>query len=732
MAKSGDLQLTQRLRGLSGWAAVLLVTVGTFIGVATFLQLTGLTPVKTTSEVVLQLLYSNGLVVLLMGLMVAWQLSHLLWQRRKGIAGAGLHLRMISLFSIVALVPAVLVALFATVTLNRGLDNWFSERTRGIVETAATVADAYLTNASEATRTDLANISADVVQQQSDFNNDRPNFVRRVARHATLRNLAAIYVFNGDAKTIEVQVTANNQIQFLPPDDAAMASAAKGELVLMPPGRGGNLIRALIKLQGYPADYLYIYRIISPVVIDQLTKSRDAKAEYDNLLKNRIGVQLTFGLVYAMVALVFVLAAIWTGLWFSDRMVAPIVRLLVASREVAQGNFNAKVGVVEGPGDLQTLSETFNLMTDEITLQRNKLIKTNEQLDERRRFSEAMLSGVSAGIIGIDPQSRISLVNRSAQHHLGMTERELLGRPIVEALPDFAGVFEQALSRPSGSSEAQVDTKLNGLDVSFIVRMTTELGDELEHGYVLTFDDITQLVSAQRNSAWSDIARRIAHEIKNPLTPIQLSAERLKRKYLKEIQTDRHVFEQCTDTIIRQVGDLGRIVDEFSSFARMPAAVLEPNSLNEVAKEATVLQRVSSSEIDIELNLQDSIGTVSFDRRLITQAITNLVKNAREAVEARPDQKIRGKITVETGIDNRLPYIRVTDNGIGLPQENRNRLAEPYMTTREKGTGLGLAIVKRIMEEHGGRLRLEDAPSGQGASITLLFAPVLELVTHIA
>jgi two-component system nitrogen regulation sensor histidine kinase NtrY len=258
MVKSGELQLTQRLRGLSGWAAVFLVTAGTLIGLVTFLQLTGLTPVRTTSEVVLQLLYSNGLVVLLMGLMVAWQLSHLLWQRSKGIAGAGLHLRMISLFSIVALVPAVLVALFATVTLNRGLDNWFSERTRGIVETAATVADAYLTNASEATRTDLANISADIVQQQSDFNSDRPTFVRRVARHATLRNLAAIYVFNGDSKSIEVQVSANPQIQFLPPDDAAMASAAKGDLVLIPPGRGGNLIRALIKLQGYPSDYLYI------------------------------------------------------------------------------------------------------------------------------------------------------------------------------------------------------------------------------------------------------------------------------------------------------------------------------------------------------------------------------------------------------------------------------------------------------------------------------------------
>jgi two-component system nitrogen regulation sensor histidine kinase NtrY len=732
MIRNNEFQLTQRLRGLSGWAAVSLVAVGTLIGLLTFLQLTGLTPIKTTSDVILQLLYSNGLVVILMGAMVTWQISHLLWQKRKGVAGSGLHLRLISLFSLVALIPAVLVAVFASVTLNRGLDTWFSERTRGIVETAATVADAYLTNASEATRTDLANISADLVQQQADFNNDRPTYVRRVARHAALRNLAAIYVFDGNAKALEVQVTANNQISFLPPDDASMASADKGELVLMPPGRGGNLIRALIKLQGYPSDYLYVYRIISPVVIDQLTKSRDAKAEYDNLLKNRVGVQLTFGLVYAMVALVFLLAAIWAGMWFSDRLVAPIVRLLQASRDVAQGNFNAKVGVVEGPGDLQTLSETFNLMTDEITLQRNKLIKTNEQLDERRRFSEAMLSGVSAGVIGIDPQMKISLVNRSAQSHLGMTDGQLLGRLLVEALPDFAHVFEQALGRPSGSSEAQVDTKLNGLDVSFIVRMTTELGGELEHGYVLTFDDITQLVSAQRNSAWSDIARRIAHEIKNPLTPIQLSAERLKRKYLKEIQTDKHIFEQCTDTIIRQVGDLGRIVDEFSSFARMPSAILEPNSLNDVVREATVLQRVSSSEIDIELDLDQSHDVVQFDRRLITQAITNLVKNAREAIEARANNDTRGKIVVNTGVDHAVPFIRVTDNGIGLPHENRNRLAEPYMTTREKGTGLGLAIVKRIMEEHGGRLRLDDAPSGQGASVTLMFAPVHAVEPSVA
>ena len=716
------IELKPRLRGLSGWAAISLVVLGTLIGLATFLQLTGLTPIKTTSAVVQDLLYINLGLVFLMGALIFGQISNLFWERRKGTAGAGLHLRMIALFSLVALIPAVLVAVFATVTLNRGLDTWFSERTRAIVETASTVADAYLTNASEATRTDTANISADLVQQLSVFNNDRPTFLRRVARHAALRNLAAIYVFDSSNKQIDAAITANDQIQFIAPNEDAMTQAGKGELILMPPGRGGNLIRTLIKLQGFPSHYLYIYRIISPVVIDQLTKTRDAKAEYDNMLKSRVGVQLTFGLVYATVAMVFLLAAIWSGMWFSDRMVQPIVRLLSASREVAQGNFNAKVNVIDGPGDLQTLTQTFNLMTDQVAYQRNQLIETNSQLDDRRRFTEAMLAGVTAGVIGIDPTHKISLVNRSAESHLQRHEQNLLGHQLGDALPEFAAIFDQAISRPTGSAEGQVDMKVNGLDVSYIVRITTELGNAAEHGYVLTFDDITQLVSAQRNSAWSDIARRIAHEIKNPLTPIQLSAERLKRKYLKEIVTDKHVFEQCTDTIIRQVGDLGRIVDEFSSFARMPSAILETNNINDVVREATVLQRVSAGELDIVLNLDDSLEPFDFDRRLITQAITNLVKNGKEAIEARPDEKTKGVITISTGRENTMPFVRVSDNGIGLPQENRNRLAEPYMTTREKGTGLGLAIVKRIMEEHEGRLRLEDAPDRQGATVTLMFA----------
>jgi two-component system, NtrC family, nitrogen regulation sensor histidine kinase NtrY len=726
MLRAANINLSQKLRRLSGWAALVLVILGTVSGLVTFLLLTGVTSVELNDQIIANLGYFNGLLASLMGLLIAGQIVQLIISRRRGTVGTGLHVRLIALISMAALLPAILFAVFAAITLNRGFDAGFSERTKAIVDTAAIVADNYVLNASEATRSDIASISTDLVQQFSDFQNDRPTYLRRVARHAALRNLAALYVFNSTTKVIEANITASEQIKFIAPSAENLANADKGDIVLLPPGKGGNLVRSLIKLQGYPSEYLYAYRILSPIVIEQLTKTQDAKAEYDRLLKQRQRTQLTFALVYAMVSLVLLLASIWAGLWFSDRLVAPIVRLLEAARNVAQGDFNAKVNVIDGPGDLMTLSQTFNMMTDQVRLHRDQLVETNGQLDDRRRFTEAMLSGVSAGVIGIDADHRISLVNRSALSLLKQSEGQLLRQPIEAVLPEMAQVYEIALNRPTGSAEGQVDMQVAGQDLSFIVRITTERSDTVEHGHVMTFDDITQLVSAQRNSAWSDIARRIAHEIKNPLTPIQLSAERLKRKYLKEITTDRAVFEQCTDTIIRQVGDLGRIVDEFSSFARMPKAIPEPNDLSAVVREATVLQRVSSADIDIETKDNEQSLVFSFDRRLITQAITNLVKNAIEAIEGRQKPKTKGHIVVESGLEQNHPYLRVTDNGIGLPQENRNRLAEPYMTTREKGTGLGLAIVKRIMEEHGGRLKLEDANSGAGASVILYFAALTE------
>lgn len=735
MPERGDSAFATRLRKVTGWGGVIFVMLGIASGMATFGILTGLTPIKPTREITTFLLALNGLLVLLMTLVIGSQLVSLLREWRAGTAGTGLHIRLVSLFSLIAIVPAILVALFASVTLNRGLDTWFSERTRAIVDSAVTVAEAYVRDHAEATRGDVAGISADLVQQKQLYDNDRASFVRRVARLAALRGLAAAFVFDETQKRIDVNVRANEKIEFHAPPADAMERANKGELIVIPPGQGGNVVRALIKLQGYPDHFLYVYRVINPSVIDQLAKTREAKLEYDRMLEQRTGVQVTFAVMYALVAFVFLLAAVWTGLSFSDRIVAPVVRLLDASRRVARGDFDAKVGTVEGPGDLMTLTRTFNLMTNHIKEQRDELVSANAKLDERRRFTEAMLAGVSAGVIGVDPHGMISLVNRSAISLLGETEEGLLDRPVIEVLPEFAAMVDQVMTRSSGFAEAHIERANRTGMRSFFARITVESTEDAEHGYVLTFDDITELVSAQRNSAWADIARRIAHEIKNPLTPIQLSAERLKRKYGREIQTDKAVFEQCTDTIIRQVGDIGRMVDEFSSFARMPKALPEPQQLAEVVKEATILQRVSSADMKIELDVANAEFVFPFDRRLITQAVTNLVKNAREAIEGRLNQDGQGPpghILVQAGIDNGHPFIRVTDNGIGLPTQNRHRLAEPYMTTREKGTGLGLAIVKRIMEEHGGRLALEDAPpdysDGRGARITLEFAHISEPV----
>jgi two-component system, NtrC family, nitrogen regulation sensor histidine kinase NtrY len=726
MLKMQDLQIPQRYWNFPGWAALTLVALGTIGGLATFLILTGLTPFSVSKNLLQVLLVINLVLFVLMAVLVLGQVIQLLIARGRGTPGAGLHIRLISLFSIVAVVPALLIALFASVTLNRGLDTLFSDRTRSIVDTAAKVAEAYQSNAAEATRSDLANIAADLSEQHELFVNDRKAFVQRVARHALLRNLAAAFIFDNAKHQIETNVTANDKIVFIEPTEAMITKADKGDVVLVPPEPGSNLVVAVVKLQNFQSDYMMVYRILSPVVVEQLQQTRDAKAEYDRLLDQRLGVQATYAAVFAMLALVFILASIWLGLSFSDRLVEPIVRLLNASRRVAQGDFNAKVATIDGPGDLVTLSKTFNMMTDQIRMHRDQLIETNEQLDDRRRFTEAMLSGVSAGVIGIDPHGQISIVNRSALNLLGKREEQLFGRGLKNAIPDFQSLFEQAHSRPSGYADGQIETMIDGRETSFFVRITTERSDDAEHGYVLTFDDITSLVSAQRNSAWSDIARRIAHEIKNPLTPIQLSAERLKRKYLPQITTDRKVFEQCTDTIIRQVGDLGRIVDEFSSFARMPKALPEENDLVETVRDATVLQRVSSGDIKIELLSEFENLRFAFDRRLVTQAITNLVKNSRESIESRlaANAEPQGLLRVETGIDRDMPFVRVTDNGIGLPQENRHRLAEPYMTTREKGTGLGLAIVKRIMEEHGGVLLLADNGEGTGAQVTLRFAPV--------
>jgi two-component system nitrogen regulation sensor histidine kinase NtrY len=385
-----------------------------------------------------------------------------------------------------------------------------------------------------------------------------------------------------------------------------------------------------------------------------------------------------------------------------------------------------QVPVRQSEGDLARLGETFNTMTAELRSQRDDLVRARDVLDSRRRFTEAVLAGASAGVIGIDPQERISILNRSAEKLVGRSEAEVLGEPLSKVMPELAPLLESARNGSQRLVGGQITLSRDGRERNLSVRVTTEQSPDADHGYVVTLDDITELVMAQRSTAWADIARRIAHEIKNPLTPIQLSAERLRRKYGKVIVEDRAVFEQCTDTIVRQVDDIKRMVDEFSRFARMPKPVIASEDVADTVRQVVFLMQVAQPDIQFDVRLEEDPMRAKFDRRLISQALTNIVKNATEAVAAVPPGEIdKGRITISAGHEGDDIVIDVIDNGIGLPKENRNRLLEPYVTTREKGTGLGLAIVERILEEHGGRIELNDSPAvatgGRGAWMRLRF-----------
>ena len=731
--QSDDQFVSLRQKGI-GRIGAGLVVLAISLGVATFAILTGLTPIAPDPDIVFYLMITNAVVLSIMALLMGWQVWRLLAARHRKVPGAILHARIVGQFSLFAAIPAIVIAFFATVTLNRGLDEWFSDRTSQIVQTSVNIAKAYNDEQIDLVRGDLSGIALNINQNKDAFTKNRRAFLTQLATLVSLRNLSGAFVIDRGNKKIEASISASRELGFRPPRDSEFAKAGTGKMVVVGPGTG-NVIRGLIKLQQFDNHFLYIYRLVNPNVTSQLRKANLEKSKYDLMRSQRTGLQFTFAMMFAGVAFIFLLAAVWFGMRFADRLVEPIVALVKGAKKVSMGELATKVKVGGGTGDIATLGLTFNQMTSQLENQRGELVLTNTQLDERRRFSEAVMAGVSSGVIGIDPDGEITLVNRAGLKLLKKNRRDLLGKAFKKVLPEMMPAFDLAESKASGRAEDHITLHIEDHDKNFVVQVTTERTSEDEHGVVVTFDDISELVAAQRNSAWADIARRIAHEIKNPLTPIQLAAERLKRKYGKEISSNPEVFDKCTETIIRQVGDIRGMVDEFSSFARMPSAVLEKNDIVTVTKDALVLQKASFEEINFETDIVDESIEIAIDRRLVTQAVTNLVKNAKEAIDARleAEQRSNSDETIKTGAKiivslRQTPsdvILSVSDNGKGLPKENRGRLTEPYMTTRAKGTGLGLAIVKRIMQDHHGQITLSDAPqsfdNGRGAQINLVF-----------
>jgi two-component system nitrogen regulation sensor histidine kinase NtrY len=488
-----------------------------------------------------------------------------------------------------------------------------------------------------------------------------------------------------------------------------------------------NYVAAVIRLRFFNDTFLYVARLLDPRVVAQLRQTQAGVAEYAQIESRRLGIQVAFALMFTVIALTILMSSVLIGLNFANWLVAPIRRLMGAANVVSTGDLNVQVPVLKSEGDLAQLGETFNTMTQELRTQRDELVSASEVIDSRRRFIEAVLSSASAGIIGVDASDSIGILNRSAEKLIGHAESETLGHPLSEIIPELDDMMRTAREGTQRLVQGQVTITRDGRERNLSVRVSAEHTSQSQDSYIITLDDITELVSAQRTSAWGDVARRIAHEIKNPLTPIQLSAERIRRKFGKVITEDKAIFEQCTDTIVRQVDDIRRMVDEFSRFARMPKPVMEGEDVADTVRQVVFLMRVGHSEIDIETVIKDEPLRAQFDRRLISQALTNIIKNATEAIEVVPPETLgKGRIEVIAARESEDIVIDVIDNGVGLPKVSRSRLLEPYVTTREKGTGLGLAIVGRVLEDHGGGIELHDAsdirPGARGAWMRLRFA----------
>jgi two-component system, NtrC family, nitrogen regulation sensor histidine kinase NtrY len=692
---------------------------------ATFLVLAGLTPIAPVHEVVVELLLGNAITGLLLLGIIGREVWKVIQARRRGRAGSRLHVQIVGLFAVIAAVPTVLVSVVASTTLDRGLDRFFSTRTRAMIEQSLIVANAYVSEHAEAIRGDLLAMAYDLGRAKPIFDQDRDQFQKIISAQAAGRGLSAALLIKSDGSTVDrAGVTVDKKVVLPTADLLAEVNETEPRVALIPED---NHLAAVVKLRGYDEMYLYAARILDPRIVAQLRATQDNVGEFANLEARRLGIQIAFGLMFAVIALIVLLSSAWLGLDFANRLVAPIRRLIGAANVVSTGNLNIQVPVRRSEGDLARLGETFNKMTQELRTQHEDIVRARDLIDSRRRFTEAVLAGASAGVIGVNASGHISILNRSAERLMGRSESEVLGLPLAQVAPELGEIFDAARTGNQRLIQKQMAMRRDGQERNYSVRVTSEQATEAEHGYVITIDDITELVLAQRSSAWADIARRIAHEIKNPLTPIQLSAERLRRKYSKSITDDPAVFEQCTETIVRQVDDIKRMVDEFSRFARMPKAVLADEDVADAVRQVVFLLRVAHPDIDFDVNLEAEAMLARFDRRLISQALTNIIKNAAEAIGAVPPAELgRGRIAVRVHRDGKDVVIDVIDNGIGLPKENRSRLLEPYVTTREKGTGLGLAIVGRILEEHGGRLELRDAaekiPGARGAWMQLRFS----------
>ena len=705
------------------WVAPVLL-LGVILAAANIVIFTGGFGARDHSQNVALIL--DACFVLLLSSVVGWRVAALIIARRqRSRRRTRLHTRLAGVFAVAALVPTLLVAIFAALTLDVWLENLFSERIGSVLRNSLTTAQAYEGEHRDKLRADVTAMANDL-RRSGRQGTTISKFNDLVARQALIRNMNRAYVFNLD-KAIIARGEFSYLFNFIPPTDEQLRSARETREVVLISDPEKNELRALVYIPGSADLFLYVSRPVQGEVLHLLDETSQTVEFYDNLAKHRRDLLAEWALWYLGVALVVVLAAIMLGLWFAERLAKPVGRLAAAAERVGGGDLDVRVKEPRSADEIAVLSRVFNRMTGQLKGQRDALIEARDDTEHRRLFIEAVLSGVTAGVVGLDPRGRIDLINEAAAEMLGVRAADCYGQPLGRIAPGLQGLHATAEGAPGGQAGGEVRQVVRGQDREFMARVTPKNPDDLSEGYVLTFDDITALAAAQRLAAWGDVARRIAHEIKNPLTPIQLSADRLRRKFTKKLGDDGEAFGQLLDVITRQAGDIRRMVDEFSKFARMPEPTLEDQDLCALIREAVLLQSEANTSIDYQVALPERQVTLRIDRGLLGQVLTNLLQNAADAVAARTErdgvEAPAPVITVDLTEGQRAWRLVISDNGIGLPTKGRDRLTDPYVTHRVKGTGLGLAIVKKIVEQHGGELQLADAADGlhglDGAQITV-------------
>ena len=693
------------------------------LALATFVIFAGFTPIKPTGAVVLTLLVGDAIVVATVLALIGVELTRLRSARRASRAGARLHTRVIALFSLVAGIPAAVVAVVATVSVEWAINPAFMNNIGAFVQEAGRASLIYRETACKSLLREAELTAIDLSRSAKLLQSDPELFQTYFDQRARALGFDVAAVIKSDgSRTVVAKGADPKLIAALQPSDYADANSQQPFCGLL---QGGAVFVALRPIDGVDDSYLYAGRANDPTG-DRLANDASGFADvFTAFLANRRNIELGFAIVFVMLAATLLISAVWIGLTFANYIVGPIRRLIRATDEVATGNLYVQVPTQKSEGDLGHLGDTFNKMTAELRHQRSSLIEANALAEQRLAFIEATLSGVPAGVLGVDGEGVITVANGAAERLIGADPEPLAGKRLEAVSARLAEILDEARSGRARLAQGQATLSVGGRERLINVRVTGD-PNRPDQGMVVTLDDITDLVSAQRSAAWADVARRIAHEIKNPLTPIQLSAERLKRRYGRHLVEGKEVFDQCTDTIIRQVDDIKRMVDEFSNFARMPRARLTRDDLSDCVRQAMFLTRVGRADVRFEDELPAEPLWAEFDRRLISQALTNVLKNACEGIDARPPVGEPARIRLSLGVDAEgRARITISDNGKGFPTEDRHKLREPYVTTRAEGTGLGLPIVIKVLEDHGGGVELIDglarADGGAGAQVVMVF-----------